>query len=551
VREGARLIVWAARLRMLCPALLLLGALCRCAAPPAPTATRVAATTVVAQRASTSTPTLPAPTVTVLPPSATSRPITATPTASPTPATTSTASPSPVATQTATPTLPQPTSTPTPAVWVRETSLSLPTYPYEAYLRTDVDPLYNIPFRWLDRGAYDAARPAPTPRLWRAIVLENAYLRLTILPELGGRLYECVFKPSGRNIFYQNAVLKPSYWGPLARERNWWLAAGGMEWAFPVQEHGYEWGEVWQSQVRVEPSRVAVIVQDSDAADRPQVQVEISLTAGEAAFRVSPRLMNPTSRELPIQFWLNAALTLGADRVPPDTEFALPAAQVIVHSRGDPTLPGEGSAMPWPVAAGCDLARYSAWTNWLGFFAPELQADFVAASSRQTGLGVARIFPRATVPGVKLFAFGADFADRASYTDDGRDYFEIWGGPNRTFWDQDRVMLPAGGALGWTEVWSVFAEMGKIEYANEHVVLHIAAPGDSAVLGVASSSARTVQVVITRGERELYRGAADVAPASPLRQELGLRPAELAGAQVQILDDAGDPLATYVVPEGA
>lgn len=494
----------------------------------------------VAQRVSTATPT-----PTALLPSATPPPITATPT----PAASWTASATATASlpSTATPTLPSPT----PAIWVREMSLSLLTYPYEAYLRADVDPLYNIPFRWLDRGAYDAARPVPAPRLWRAIVLENAYLRLTVLPELGGRLYECVFKPAGRNIFYQNAVLKPSYWGPLARERNWWLAAGGMEWAFPVQEHGYEWGEAWQSEVRVESSRVAVIVRDSVAPDRPQVQLEISLAAGEAAFQVSPRLMNPTNRELPIQFWVNAALTLGAERVPPDAEFAIPASEVIVHSRGDPALPGEGSAMPWPIAAGRNLARYSEWTNWLGFFVPDLQADFVAASSRQTGLGVARIFPRATVPGVKLFAFGQDFSDRASYTDDGSDYFEIWGGPNRTFWDHDRLILPAGGAFGWTEVWGVFAEIGKIEYANEHVVLHVAAHWDRAVLGIASSRARTVQVVITQGERELYRGATVVAPASPWRQELDLRGAELAGAQVRILDDAGNPLATYVVPERA
>jgi hypothetical protein len=88
-----------------------------------------------------------------------------------------------------------------------------------------------MPYYSLDRGRYDAGKIED--RDFTLIVLENDYLRLSLLPELGGRIYQAVFKPTGHNIFYQNPVLKPSPWGPP--EMGWWLAAGGMEWGLPVE----------------------------------------------------------------------------------------------------------------------------------------------------------------------------------------------------------------------------------------------------------------------------------------------------------------------------
>ena len=53
---------------------------------------------------------------------------------------------------------------------------------------------------------------------------------MTILPELGGRVYQLIYKTTGNNELYQNPVIKPTHWGPLKREENWWLAVGGIEW---------------------------------------------------------------------------------------------------------------------------------------------------------------------------------------------------------------------------------------------------------------------------------------------------------------------------------
>lgn len=71
-----------------------------------------------------------------------------------------------------------------------ETSVTLPTYPYERYQTDAFDPVLNWPFKQFDRERFLEEKPTPENRTYRALVLENSYLRLTILPELGGRLWQ-------------------------------------------------------------------------------------------------------------------------------------------------------------------------------------------------------------------------------------------------------------------------------------------------------------------------------------------------------------------------
>lgn len=341
------------------------------------------------------------------------------------------------------------------------TTIQIATYPFRNYLREWRDDRYNLTALWLDRQAYEDSAPIPAPQSYHAVVLESDLLKLTFLPELGGRLYQCFFKPTGQNIFYQNPVIKPSFFGPFEREKNWWLAAGGMEWALPVNEHGYEWGVPWSYRIIEQNDRASIVLQDSEASDRLQTRVTVTLAAEQPAFALHLSLANPTDRPINCQFWVNAMLTLGSPGTTGNTEFTLPGRQAFVHSTGDHLLPGEHGVLSWPNHEGRDLSWYRNWNQWLGLFLTDLTADTVAAYNHDTGLGVVRRFPPDLAPGVKLFAFGRDFADR-SYTDDGSEYFELWGGPCRTFWPEDDIVLGPGQVMEWTEVWTIVRERTQI-----------------------------------------------------------------------------------------
>ena len=475
-----------------------------------------------------------------------------------TPLPTSTATPPPTATPTLlpvdTPTVtPAPSPTPIPVphstVSVWETAVDIPTYPYANYLREGFDGQHGFTFWRLERAAYEAAHPTPTSRSYRALVLENEYLRLVILPEIGGRVYRCVFKPTGQEIFYQNAVLKPSRWGPLPGDQNWWLAAGGMEWALPVHEHGYEFGIPWEATVQREDGAVTVIVRDSQAQDRVRAEIAITLRAGQAAFTVRPRLINPTGQVQTVQFWLNAMLTLGSSSITGDTEFVLPTTQVVVHSTSDAALPGEHQTMTWPIYAGRDMSWYDNWHAPLGVFSLDTEQGFVGAYNHTTDLGVARVFPPEIARGAKLFAFGSEFRDTAQYTDDGSKYFELWGGPCATFWPEDATTLAPGASLEWTEHWQPFAGLGGLDYANTAAALSLRRdPGDgTAHLGVATITQWSGTVTLLLDDQVLFASAATIAPDTPFRVDVPL-PASItphSKLTLRCVDAAGDIVAEF------
>lgn len=441
-----------------------------------------------------------------------------------------------------TPSAPRPASSQGP-VQVSETVVTLPTYPFRDYLVQQFDPVYNMPVFYFNRPAYEAAAPAPVPVDYAGLVVENPYLRLTFLPELGGRLYSAVVKATGQEIFYHNPVVKPSRYGGLQPgEANWWLATGGMEWAYPTFEHGYRYGLPWNYTVQQAIDGVTVSLQDV-GVDRVGASVEVRLPADSAAFTVNPRLINNAAGPAPVQFWLNAALTLGSASMSPQTRFILPADQVVIHSRGDEgwSMAAAGQPAGWPRPAGADLERYSQWANYLGFFVPYLEAPFMGAYNPAADLAIARLIEPGQVAGTKIFAFGPDFPDR-SYTDDDSQYFEIWGGVNTGFWPEADVTVPPGGVLQWQEQWWPLAGLGGLTWASEHAAIFLARADNQYTLSLLVSRPRQGRLAVLGEQETILSSSFSANPAQPLRWQFT---AAALPAQIQVIDGSNITLLDY------
>lgn len=507
---------------------------------PSPTPTRAAqhsptlGVQVAGTPSATPTPTPPASTATLTPLPATATPPPHTATATPIPPTaTPTATPRP---PTATPRPPTPTATPVPptpvpAVTIRRTEIVIQTYPYESYL---VPAEANgVAFARLDWDAYNAAGPKPAPRTFTAFIMENEYLRLTILPDLGGRIYEAIFKPTGHNMLYRNPVLKPTRWGH--ETQGWWLAAGGMEWCLPVEEHGYEWGTPWTYSIAQDATTSTLTVWNTQGSDRLRVRVAITLRAAESIFTVAPRIENPTGQAQRYQFWINAMLSSGgANRVSEATEFILPAGEVTVHSTGDRTLPQEGQAMSWPMFSGRAMNLYGTWRAWLGVFErPGSQRGFMGAYDYASGEGVLRIFPPEEAPGAKLF--GAKGLDPQLWTDDGSSYFEMHGGATPTFWD-DATLAP-GERTGWTEYWYPFAQIGPAVAANTEAALSLQAEQGGYRVGAAATGGLSGRLILTVNGQDVWTQAVSLAPDRPFVGPVNIT---VGGATLRLEDEQGN-----------
>ncbi len=370
------------------------------------------------------------------------------------------------------------------AVQVTTGTISIPTYPYAGFLSMVHSNAYNMDYPVLDWQSYESSNPYPADKSYTTVELENNWLRLVFLPELGGRLYGVTIKATGEQLLYQNPVIKPTHWGPP--EQGWWLAAGGIEWCLPVEEHGYESALPWTYDLSYTPEGLTITLHDSTAADRVQATISIFLPADQAAFRIATRLDNPTGSTVSFKFWSNAMLAPGAaNTVGPDLRFVVPIDQVTVHSTGDAWLPDPQDAMSWPIYGGIDLSRLGNWNQWLGFFArPQAMQDWAGVYDEGVLRGVARVFPHQVATGVKGFAMGwSNPIDASNWTDPPYTYYvEQHSGPSPTFWDS--LTLDAGQSLEWSEVWIPLRGLPALTMATPELALAVKAYGEDLQVAV-------------------------------------------------------------------
>jgi hypothetical protein len=346
----------------------------------------------------------------------------------------------------------------------------------------------------------------PAPRSYRAVFVQNEYVQLVVVPQLGGRILRWTDRTTGRQLLYANPVIKPTNWG----YRGWWFATGGIEWAFPTEEHGLNEYRPWQSQLLGDGVRVW------DVEDRTGMTVEVTirLEAGSSRVAVTPRITNLTAQRQDFQFWANAMLTLSDVNAPsPELTFVLPASQAIVHSTGDGSLPGPGGTIDWPEHNGRDFGRYPEWGSWLGIFVPQAaDAGFAGAYDLGTEQGIVRTAP-AWVRGVKLFCLGDLGSER--WTDDGSRYFELWGGLTPTFWDS--ATLEPGASVGWTEHWYAVSGLGGITWANAEVAARLTPADDRVEIALQAVRRRQATIILRSQGTERQRWDAMLGPAQPFR----------------------------------
>ena len=100
------------------------------------------------------------------------------------------------------------------SVTVYTDTITIPTYP--CLTSTQFSAVYGISY-----PRNESCENYTVDRSYTRLVLENDYLRLSILPDLGGRVYELIFKPTGHNEFYRNPVIDPTPWGRPNKGAGW------------------------------------------------------------------------------------------------------------------------------------------------------------------------------------------------------------------------------------------------------------------------------------------------------------------------------------------
>jgi tetratricopeptide (TPR) repeat protein len=338
-----------------------------------------------------------------------------------------------------------------------------PTYTFShsetvAPLFTSVENMGFYPYTALD---WESRSEKPVPVEYDSLVLENEYMRLEFLPELGGRIWSAHDKVADRELFYHPTVIKPGRYNP----RNAW-PVGNLELYGPYDTHMITWpGEPWPwALVRHPDGSATVVLSHIDHFFRDKMFLEVTLRPGKAYIELTTRLYNKNLLPNRYLIWTNAGVAAAEG-----SRFIYPMSKTIGHV--------SSALSTWPVIDGVDLSWNKNNINMLGVFGLDIYDDFMSIYDYKADYGTICYTNRLLARGEKTWTFGSGltaYRQAENYTDHDGIYMETQSG--RFIWDGNYEFIDPGKTDGWTEYWFGAGKLGGLTTTTRDVAIHFDIP---------------------------------------------------------------------------
>jgi hypothetical protein len=301
------------------------------------------------------------------------------------------------------------------ALAARETSAAgVSVSEFDEYVLThELTPFGPLPTAQDPNGVYPYVSYAETSRRpglrkYHFVVLENPQLKVTVSPDLGGKVISMIHKASGREVLYVPDVIRQTRILP-----RFYFVAGGIEVSFPIS-HSPSQNEKILYEIRKTRDRVYLTCGERELRFGMQWSVEYSLGANDAFLTERVEYHNPGTKPYPWMSWSNAAVPSA-----PDTRFNFPKGSVLSHSSKIETIDW---ATQGPVTER-DIKEMT------GYFWKTRDINAFGAYTPSLGVGLYHVAEESSAPGIKLWSYGADSDWATLSTARRQTYLEIQGGP--------------------------------------------------------------------------------------------------------------------------
>ena len=258
--------------------------------------------------------------------------------------------------------------------------------------------------------SYSETSNRPVLKKYRFIIVENNRIKLTICPDLGGKITSIIYKPSGKEILYVPDVIR--YTRILPR---FYFVAGGIEVSFPIS-HSPSQNEKVLYNIQYVKDRAYVTCGERELRFGMQWSVEYSLGETDDFITERVKFFNPGSKAYPWMSWSNAAIPST-----PDTRFYFPKGKVLSHSSVIDTI-------DWNTRGPKTESDIREMT---GYFWKTKDANAFGAFNPTLGTGLYHIADEKIASGIKLWSYGRgdDSTWATLSTAKHQTYLEIQGGP--------------------------------------------------------------------------------------------------------------------------
>ena len=424
--------------------------------------------------------------------------------------------------------------------------ITIPTYPEQP---PDKNPMFFE--KRVYQGSSGRVYPNPitdrvsnerSEKAYKAVFLENEYVHLMMLPEIGGRIHIGQDKTNGYDFFYRQNVIKPALVGLLGP----WIS-GGVEFNWPQHHRPSTYMPVQHTIEHGEDGSTTIWMSEHDPMTRMKGMVGICLHPGKAYIEAKVRLYNRTPFVQTFLWWANVGIRVHDQYqafFPPDVTYVADHAKRAISS--------------YPIARnfyygvdyrkGVDISWYKNIPVPTSYMVTESDYDFFGGYDYQKNAGVVHFANRHIAPGKKLWTWGnAEFGyawDR-NLTDADGPYIELMAG---VFTDNqpDFSWLHPYETRTWSQFWYPIQQIGPAKNANRLAAINVEPIGGKLRLGICvTEPLQKAKLLVTTGNQTVVEEACDLVPGRPCVREIV---ADL-HSTVRLLTAGGQEIIQYTPPK--
>jgi tetratricopeptide (TPR) repeat protein len=401
-----------------------------------------------------------------------------------------------------------------------EEVVTIPTYPEQA---PDKNPMF------LEKRVYQGSsgKVYPNPftdrvsneksdKAYKAVFLENQYIHLMILPEIGGRIHVGQDKTNGYDFVYRQHVIKPALVGLLGP----WIS-GGVEFNWPQHHRPSTFMPAQHAIEHSEDGSVTVWLGEHEPMQRMKGMVGVCLHPSKAYIEAKVRLYNRTPVAQTFLWWANVGIRVHDEYqafFPPDVTYVADHAKRAMSS--------------FPIARnfyygvdyrkGVDISWYKNIPVPTSYMVTKSDYDFFGGYDHRQQAGIVHFANHHVAPGKKLWTWGnAEFGyawDR-NLTDADGPYIELMAG---VFTDNqpDFSWLHPYESRAWSQFWYPIQQIGPAKNANRYAAVSLTQEGKRIRAGICvTESFKGAKLCVTANGRSVLEEVTDFLPGKPMVRE--------------------------------
>ena len=352
---------------------------------------------------------------------------------------------------------------------------------------------------------------------YQAVYLENEYIRVMFLPELGGRVQRATDKTNGYDFVYYNSVIKPAMVGLTGP----WIS-GGIEFNWPQHHRPSTFDPVNWSIEEHDDGSATVLMGETENMFRTRQVSSFTVYPGRSYLEIRTQLYNPTDAPQTFLWWANPAVAVNDNTrsiFPPDV-YA-----VMDHGKRDVSaFPiARGVYYKMDYSRGVDISRYRNIPVPTSYMAFHSDYDFVGNYDDGVEAGLLHVADHHISPGKKQWTWGNGEFGRAwdrNLTDSDGPYIELMTG---CFTDNqpDFSWLMPYEEKEFTQYFMPYKRLGAVSNATKDAVARISyESGHASVAVYATARYAGARIEVCCGSDVLLDKVCDLSPNDVFETEI-------------------------------